>query len=391
MRGVRFDKGLILVLVIVAVVAGATAIIAINVRTDVISDLVDSGGMIPVLVVIEREEQSLVTEVFLYDAETSRAALFDIPASTGVVVESVNRVDTIDTTFYTDGIDTYRSQIAAVVGTDIPFHLVLSPESLEMLIDLIEGVPIFIADIPNEGPEAVQLPNGDAVLDGSKARLYLEYRDESERTREPVSRQQRFVTGLLGRMGEMNALLADPPTSRLLSGSLQTNIDRQAFISFTRELGNLESDRVITRQVEGLIRTVETDGESEELLFPHQEGRWLQESVRQVVENLSTEEAIRDENIVIRLEILNATETTGLASRTAELYRSYGFDVVTVGNAAVENLDETLVIDRVGSDVFAQRTADIIRAPAIEIDVDPSATVDVTIVLGKDFDGRYVR
>jgi hypothetical protein len=94
---------------------------------------------------------------------------------------------------------------------------------------------------------------------------------------------------------------------------------------------------------------------------------------------------------VIRLEILNGTDVSGLATRTAELYRSYGFDVVAVGNAQSNEVEQTLVVDRVGSEVFARRTADIVRAPTVESEPDPQAAVDVTVILGKDFDGRYVR
>jgi hypothetical protein len=51
----------------------------------------------------------------------------------------------------------------------------------------------------------------------------------------------------------------------------------------------------------------------------------------------------------------------------------------------------TLVIDRQGNEVFAQRTADIIGAHLIETDMSQQAAVDVTVILGKDFDGTYVR
>ena len=74
-----------------------------------------------------------------------------------------------------------------------------------------------------------------------------------------------------------------------------------------------------------------------------------------------------------------------------ELYRSYGFDVVTVGNAIRDDVADTVVIDRIGNEVFANRTAEIIRASLIDLQVETQMGVDVTVVLGEDFDGRYVR
>ena len=248
-----------------------------------------------------------------------------------------------------------------------------------------------MTDLPDEGPEAVRIPSGDVILDGAKALEYLRYRSEGEREREPIARRQKMIVSLLEELGNNHAVLSGESESRLLMSQLATNIERRAFVSLVRELDGLESDRMITRQIEGVWREVSTGDEAELLLFPHQEGRWLEESVRQVVENLASEESIRDENIVIRLEILNGTDVSGLATRTAELYRSYGFDVVAVGNAQSNEVEQTLVVDRVGSEIFARRTADIVRATTVESEPEPQAAVDVTVILGKDFDGRYVR
>ncbi|MFW5685178.1 MAG: LCP family protein [Spirochaetota bacterium] len=385
------DKGVIVLGLIVVVIAATAVIVALSVRTDEISDLVAADGQLAMVIVIEPEEGPLSTQVLFYEFSTDRGALFDVPAETGTVVRSLNRVDSVDTVFYTDGAAAYAEQVGALLGMRIPFYLYLGEDSLEAVVDLVEGVPLFVTDLPNEGPEAVRIPSGDVVLDGAKSLEYLRYRGDGERDRERIARHQKLVISLLEEIGNSHEMLENRAAARVFASHVDTNVERDAFVSLAAELDALENDRMITRQIEGAYRRVEI-GESEEmLLFPHQEGRWLKESVRQVVENLSSDESIRDENIVIRLEILNGTDVSGLASRSAELYRSYGFDVVSVGNAQSNEIEDTLVVDRVGSDVFAERTADIIRAPLVESDVDPQAAVDVTVILGKDFDGRYVR
>ncbi len=391
MKRGRIDRSIFLIVAIVVVLAGAGLLVARYVRTDVILDLADSGEQLSILFVLELEDGRLITEVLYFDTGTNRAALFDIPANTGVVVESLNRVDGIDTVYWNDGIDRYRGAITDLLGAPVNFHIVLTMDGLETVTDLLEGIPLFVADIPNEGPDAIRIPTGDVVLDGAKMQSYVAYMPEGERDRERVGRWQKAVAGIIGRLGENSNLVADPVASAILSDAIEMNIDRRAFISLSSALSGLEIDRIITRQAEGTTRQVETGDETEALLFPHQEGRWLTESVRQVVENLRSQEVLRDENIVIRLEILNGTGNSGLARRTAELYRSYGFDVVTVGNTEREGVEETIVVDRVGNEIFANRTAEIIRASLIDLQLEGQAGVDVTIVLGEDFDGRYVR
>lgn len=385
------DKGVILLIVIVAVIAAAVVVVSLALRSDEVSDLVAADEQLAALVVIELGDGRLSTQTLFYDFATDRGALFDVPGQTGVVVESLNRIDSIDTVFFTDGLDAYRQAVSTLVGVEIPFSVHLDEDGLEAVVDLVAGVPVFVTDLPNEGPDAVRVPNGDVVLDGAKAVEYVTYAGEGERDRERIARHQKLVISLLEELGNNGETLGGRRASRILHGQMETNMDRAAMVSLMRELDALENDRMITRQIEGVARRVVTDETEEVLLFPHQEGRWLKESVRQVVENLASEESVRDENIVIRLEILNGTEVTGLASRTAELYRSYGFDVVAVGNAQSSDVEDTLVVDRVGSDVFARRTADIIQAPLVETEPDPQSAVDVTVILGKDFDGRYVR
>ncbi len=391
MRRGGIDKGVVLLLVIIAVLVTTGVVVALSVRTDEISDLVTDDEQLAAVVTVELDDERLITQVLFYQFSTNRGALFDVPAETGVVVESLNRIDSIDTVFFTDSLEAYAEAVGGLLGIEVPFWVHMTQSDFEAVVDIVEGLPLFVTNLPNEGPEAVRIPSGDVVLDGAKAVEYLAYASEEERDRERVARHQKLMIALLEEIGNEHETLEHASASRVLLDHLQTNIDRGAFVSLAGALSSLVSDRMITRQIEGVERRVVAGEQEKVLLFPHQEGRWLQESVRQVVGNLASEDSIRDENIVIKLEILNGTDVTGLASRTAELYRSYGFDVVALGNAQSNEVERTRIVDRVGSEIFARRAAEIIRASLVESDPVPQAAVDVTIILGKDFDGRYVR
>jgi len=90
---------------------------------------------------------------------------------------------------------------------------------------------------------------------------------------------------------------------------------------------------------------------------------------------------------------LNGTRVNGLAGRTAEIFRSFGYDLATAQNADRQDYEHTVVLARKGDLATAQQVARIINCtrvhaePAEGIDT----AVDVTIILGKDFDGRYCK
>ena len=99
------------------------------------------------------------------------------------------------------------------------------------------------------------------------------------------------------------------------------------------------------------------------------------------------------------LEIQNGTAVQGLAKNTAALLQSAGYDILTISNADRNDYDKTFIIDHIGNEEIAKNVGDFIRCTDIktaEVKKDDSALeadtlVDFTIVLGKDFDGRYVR
>lgn len=83
----------------------------------------------------------------------------------------------------------------------------------------------------------------------------------------------------------------------------------------------------------------------------------------------------------VRVEVLNATATRGLARRATLHLRDRGFDVVAMGNAP-EHRDSTLVLDRAGNAEYAKMVADALGGARVEPRADPSGYLDVTVLLG---------
>jgi hypothetical protein len=87
------------------------------------------------------------------------------------------------------------------------------------------------------------------------------------------------------------------------------------------------------------------------------------------------------DSLRIRVQVLNATKTHGLARRATMLLRDRGLDVVEIGNLA-ETRDTTLVLDLSGHPEWAKRVAQIMGAARIEARTDSSRYLDIAVVLG---------
>jgi hypothetical protein len=87
----------------------------------------------------------------------------------------------------------------------------------------------------------------------------------------------------------------------------------------------------------------------------------------------------------VRVQVLNATPTHGLAREATRLLRDGGFDVVETGNAPRGTPPVSTVIDRVGDLRSARQAADALGITQVVTRRDASLLVEVTVVLGSDW------
>ena len=390
-----FDYGLVLVVVILVVIGLTGVLIFMQVRTDRISSMVDSGKEIRFVFVLEQDGKPAFTDAVFVNTATHRGAIIDIPGNVGSIIGSLNRVDRIDVLYQPGDADAYREKVGELLGVDIPFQIIMTEKELVKQVDLVEGVELFISAASGDSaPEnSVLLPAGNVTLDGSKVLTFLRYTEPGETDAERIGRTQKLLQSYFETLGSHADYLAQNGVSHYLTANLQTNLDSRSVISLVREFSRLSGDQLVMRRVQGNTRTVDSDGESRQLLFPHFEGQWLRQTVRQVDETLASQEPVQDTNVAVRLEILNGTNSNGLARRTADLYQGFGFEISSVGNSDTNDVQSTTVIDRTGNMALAQRAAEIIHAKRVisEPAVTGDSGVDVTVILGKDFDGTYVR
>ncbi len=85
----------------------------------------------------------------------------------------------------------------------------------------------------------------------------------------------------------------------------------------------------------------------------------------------------------IKVEVLNATTTKGLARRATLFLRDRGFDVVAIGTAR-EQREESVVIDRSKHPAWAQLIANAIGA-TVTSRPDSSRYVDATVLVGSSW------
>ena len=389
----------LLALIVIILAVGITLAVY-TFRSNPVEDALSSNRVINVLFVIEDEKIPVSTYVLMYYPATRRAAIFDIPGELGLLITRINRVDRIDKVYEPSRINSYENEIEKLLGVDINFSIVITKDNLVSLVDLLEGVQIFIPSSVSyrENGKLILFPSGMTVLDGDKASVYATYSLSYEDREMEVFRRQRFFIEFLNRQIQMNERLKNPDVAKLYYSFFRTSVNQRTLMLLFDEFVYIDTDRTNIQSVGGNLREVS----GQMLIIPHWDGNLVKEVVRQTLGTLTREVEDHFSERSITVEVLNGTAINGLAGRTAEMLRSFGYDVISIGNADRNNYENTEIIRRSADEITVRDFADLIRCINIrredvsqdELDEAGIQNVeykaDITLIIGRNFNGRYV-
>jgi hypothetical protein len=386
----KWDRSILLLILIVLVVAAAGVFGYLQLRTDLFTEKLEQGDPVAILFCLSGDQEYGFFEILLYHPQTNRGAVVYIPGNVGMIIESLKKVDRVDVLYERNNLEPLIAKIEELVSIEIPFYIDLQDREVRDQVDLLGGLELFIpnpVDADIEGRH-VLLPSGSVVLDGDKIRDFISYREEMENEVDYVGRKQRFLQAFLKEIAETD-LLSQKSAFSVFRSNMDTNLSPRALSSFVEQMKKLDNEKIVFQRVLGSTRVV--DGK--ELLFPHFDGQLLKEIVKQTMETISSQEPFAEDELTVAIEVLNGTNVSGLARRAANVFQSFGYDVVSVANADSSDYQKTVILDRKGKIEVAQRVAKLIRCQRVYSRLEESSdlTTDVTIVLGTDFDGRYCK
>ena len=392
----KSQSSALFLILIFAVLAISAFVIFFSLRTDPIEEVLKNDQLLKILFVLSDEDEVISTDVILYYPVTQKTAMFDIPGRTGAIYSSVGRVDRIDSVYLEKGIQSYKQEIEKLLDTTIPFTLEVDLDQFSQLTDLLGGLRIFIpspVDIKTED-EYYLLPSGAVTLDGDKIKTYIKYREPEETENDIQERMQNTVLGFLNALNQQKGLVLGDRTFDYFNKLMKINMDKDGLKRLLSEISNIDSERLAPQTITGSVRDV--DGK--QLLFPYYDGQLIKDACKQSMSALvASTSMVYDRTYV--LEIQNGTTVQGLAKNTSALLQSIGYDVLTTTNADSNDYAKTVIIDHINNPQVASSLGDFIMCDNIIVEevqsedasLDANLLVDFTIILGKDFDGRYVR
>lgn len=390
------QKGLLFLILIVLILVAAGGFVAFSMRTDTVAETLKSDQVMRVLYVVDNDGDAMMSELLIYYPESKKAMIVHIPDNVGHIYGSLGRVDGIAAIYREKGIDTYKTEIESLLGVSIPFYFVTSLDDFVTLADILGGLHVFIpqaVDITGADGVRYLLPAGAVSLDGDKAATYMKLHRPDEDATDLYERYQNIASAYFVQLSTRRAILQDDKTFKMFTSLSKSNLAPKDLRRLIDMLSLMDAESLIRQTVTGSVRLV--DGR--QLVFPSDEGQFIRQAIAQATNMLISTGNTMTSRVYV-LNILNGTSTQNLARNTATLYQNASYDVLGTSNADRNNYEKTVIIDHIGNEEIAKMVGDFIHCTNIQEEEvksdmagEAASDVDFTIILGKDFNGRYVK
>jgi polyisoprenyl-teichoic acid--peptidoglycan teichoic acid transferase len=356
------------------------------------------NGQIVSFLTLVTNEDNIIKGCFVlfFHPKTNRCAVISILPKTYIHFGNKHGYLTIEEALKKNiSHEDYLEGISKLIGYDITYYIFVEKENLVKLIDIAGGVKIY-SDGYKYPSLKVNIPEGSILLDGDKSIEFLSFIIDEETNAEykQLNRILDYINGLLILKSSFFDGLNDKILVNHLYRKIKTNISISEFLIIYKEL--LEKNKEgITDYSKGMKRIIlYCDKKSiagyEYIYMPKKSGDWIKREVIEAIDILGEYYKDYDDQRMV-IEILNGTDISGLASRARNYILSYGFNISKIENAEREDYENTMLIVY-RNEQEAKKLADLINCKKIVYGEEvEEINADVTLILGKDFDGRLVR
>jgi len=356
-----------------------------------------NGETISFLILAYNEEKIVKGgAVFFFQSKTNRCSVVSILPKTYIAFGKSGYFTFEEVLKKKVSSEDILNGISNLINQKINYIILIKKSNLIKLIDLISGVEIYSEGI-DDPKQKVKIPNDLVLLDGDKSCEYLSYikSDDDKDNYEQLIRIQNFIRGFLRIKADMFEQLNKSIITNFIFKLVSTNMSLNDFIILYEEIKKKFDNNIKDFSIGMNNIIVYCDRKNlvgyNYVYLPKKSGKWIKRELEDAIANINRDFTENETRITI-LEILNGTKATGLASRTGEYISEFGsFDILNVGNADSDDYENTIIIVY-GNEEKARRLADLIKCERIVVkeDLDENK-IDVTLIIGKDFDGKVVR
>ncbi len=272
-------------------------------------------------------------------------------------------------------------------GLDIDYYARIDFRGFEKIVDTLGGVDIDVEnaiddwEYPTEDYETmhIYIPAGRQHMNGKVALQYARSRHtESDFGR--ARRQQKLLLAIRDRALALDVIPKLPTLVGTLWNMVLTDVPSSEFLRLAALLKDVDAKNVASLVVDTKLAQPYVGEGGADLLLPDKP------AIRKAIGALLVDPAVKSEGA--KIEVINGTSKTGLATKTGEYLTTHGFDVAKVSSADRSDYKQTQIVvtgDKKGTTDALVSALGLSPRSVVPGAPVPSGTPDIRILLGQDF------
>lgn len=283
---------------------------------------------------------------------------------------------------------------------DIPIHHYVKVDfkGVEKIVDILGGVKINVPQQMDYDDPAqdlhIHIKAGEQVLKGEKALHFLRYRSGyADQDLGRIKAQQAFAKAFMNKLTSPAIILKAPSLITTMIENTKTNLQQNEIGQYLLDIGDINVDNIKMYTLPG-----EPGYKNKAAYFIYDEEK-LDEMMTTMNKELgiTKEEGNQETSAVpnkegntdiaknkIKIEILNSTNTKGLAADMKKKLEQKGYVVEKIGDTKDLTYSYSRVIDRKGDKSKLELLSSDTGISMIDSDIDLSYDYDITIIIGND-------
>ncbi|MGB7604444.1 MAG: LCP family protein [Lutisporaceae bacterium] len=283
---------------------------------------------------------------------------------------------------------------------DIPIHHYVKVDfkGVEKIVDILGGVKINVPQQMDYDDPAqdlhIHIKAGLQLLKGEQALHFLRYRSGyTDQDLGRIKAQQEFAKAFMNKLTSPAIILKAPSLITTMIENTKTNLEQKEIGQYILDIGNIKVDNIKMYTLPG-----EPGYKNKVAYFIHDEEK-LDEMMATMNQELgiAKKESSQDTTTIsnkeentgivkneIKIEILNSTNTKGLAAAMKEKLEQKGYVVEKIGDTKDLTYSYSRVIDRKGDKNKLEQLSSETGIGMTDSDINLSYNYDITIIIGND-------
>ena len=333
--------------------------------------------------------------IFKYNPKTQQAYLISIPRDTYTGYNKANATasDKINCLYLNGDAERTLNAVNRITGLDLEYYVVVDTEALKALVDAIGGVyfdvPIDMKYTDRKQDLYINLKAGYQLLDGDKAEQVVRFRHNQDGTSYDFEYGDNDTGRMKTQRNFLKAVMKQTltPTNILKIGDfidiaqtyVKTNIPIDVMKKYIAPAVNFNVDNLETGSIPGVNE--KCNGVWVFIANTYKTKTFLNEMDTKLsgIDEISEEELSN-----IKIEILNGSGSTSTLKEVKTILTDAGFTISKTGStnstAKTSIINKTEIDEKITTSIQA-----LLESGELSKATSSEATVDLTIILGKDF------